>query len=102
MLARQQGKRQLSLHLIKPPSLGPPPNGKRENTCRSQNTPDEDHAQRARRLAVNMLDRLAQLDVHVRVDRDQAALVLGVPPLQTDDDGLVDTVAIEELVVPAV
>jgi len=38
-----------------------------------------------------MLDRLAKLDVHVRVDRHEAALVLGVPPLQTDDDGLVDT-----------
>jgi hypothetical protein len=54
------------------------------------NVPDQDLPQRARRLAVNVLLSAVQLHVHVGVDADEAAVVLGCAPLEPDDDVLVD------------
>jgi hypothetical protein len=45
---------------------------------------DQDLAQHALVLAVDPLDRAAELNVHVAVDADQAAGVLGLAPLEAD------------------
>lgn len=37
-------------------------------------------------LAINVFLRIAQQDVHVGVDALQCALVLGLTPLQADDE----------------
>jgi hypothetical protein len=40
---------------------------------------------------VDKLYRAAELDVHVAVDADEAAFVLGLAPFEADDDFFVDT-----------
>ncbi len=57
-----------------------------------RNTPDQDLAQVARELLVDELLRVGELDVHVAVDADEPALVLGLAPLEPHDDVLVDEV----------
>lgn len=42
-------------------------------------------------LAIHKLLCSRKLEVHVAVDTDERALVLGLSPLQADDDGLVDS-----------
>lgn len=44
-------------------------------------TPDQDLAEVARELGVDELLGVAELDVHVAVDADQSALVLGLAPV---------------------
>lgn len=41
-------------------------------------------------LALNPLDGAAELDIHVAVDADEAAGVLGLAPLEADADVVVD------------
>lgn len=43
-------------------------------------------------LAINVFLRIAQQDVHVGVDALQRALVLGLTPLQADDELSADSV----------
>lgn len=43
-------------------------------------------------LSIEILLRVAQQDVHVRVDALQGALVLGLAPLQADDELGADSV----------
>lgn len=54
------------------------------------NVPDQDLAQGASHLLVDVLLGAAELDVHVAVDTDESALVLSLAPLQADDDLLVN------------
>lgn len=54
------------------------------------NAPYQNLTKRTRALAVDKLLGLVELDVHVRVNADQGALVFGLPPLETDNDLLVD------------
>ena len=60
---------------------------------------DEDLAEVARELLVDVLLGVGQLDVEVAVDGDQAALVLGLAPLEPYYDVLVDAVRGAVLVV---
>jgi hypothetical protein len=53
-------------------------------------TPYEDLSESARADAVYELLRVGELDVHVEVHRDESALVLGLTPLQPDDNVFVD------------
>jgi hypothetical protein len=55
-----------------------------------RNVPDENLAQVARELLVNVLLRVGELDVHVAVDADQPALVLGLAPLESHYNIFVD------------
>lgn len=48
---------------------------------------DEHFAEMTRLGAADKLVRVGELEVHVRVDRDEVALVLHAP-LELDDDGL--------------
>jgi hypothetical protein len=57
------------------------------------NEPDEDLAEGTRADAVDELFRVCELDVHVQVNRDKTALVLGLAPLEADDNVLVDAAA---------
>lgn len=52
--------------------------------------PDQDLAQNSSHLLVDILLGSTKLDVHVAVDADQLALVLGLAPLESDNDVLVD------------
>lgn len=51
---------------------------------------NQDLAERRSHLLINVLLRVGELDIHVRVDGDQHAAVLGVSPLEADDDFFVD------------
>lgn len=42
-------------------------------------------------LPTDKLFRVGELDVHVRIDTDEPAFVLGLAPLKSYHDGLVDT-----------
>jgi hypothetical protein len=55
-------------------------------------TPYQHLAEVARLLEVDVLDGAAELDVHVRIDGDELAAVLGFAPLEPDDDFFVDAV----------
>eukprot|EP00632_Arachnochrysis_sp_CCMP2950_P014885 CAMPEP_0185698932 /NCGR_PEP_ID=MMETSP1164-20130828/6621_1 /TAXON_ID=1104430 /ORGANISM="Chrysoreinhardia sp, Strain CCMP2950" /LENGTH=132 /DNA_ID=CAMNT_0028365861 /DNA_START=127 /DNA_END=521 /DNA_ORIENTATION=- len=59
-------------------------------------TSDEHLAELARQLAVDELLRLAELEVHVRVDRDEPPLVLHAP-LELHEDDLPGEVVQERL-----
>lgn len=48
--------------------------------------PNQHQAQGAGVLSIDILLCVAQQDVHVRVDALQGALVLGLAPLQTNDE----------------
>lgn len=54
--------------------------------------PYQDLSQRSRHLLVNVLLRACELDVHVAVDADKAALIFSLAPLQAHDDFLVNTI----------
>jgi hypothetical protein len=56
--------------------------------------PYENLPQCPRLLMINVLDRAAELNVHVTIDADQAAFVLCLAPFETDDDFFVDSVMI--------
>jgi hypothetical protein len=47
---------------------------------------------------INVLNRTAELDIHVTVDADQAAFVLCLAPFETDDDFFVDSMTRRSLV----
>lgn len=53
---------------------------------------NQDLTKRGGHLLVNVLLGVGELDVHVGVDRDEHAPVLGLSPFEADDDFLVDTV----------
>lgn len=53
-------------------------------------TPNQHLPQLALVLALDVLDSAAELDVHVRVDADEAAGVLGLAPLEADTHVVVD------------
>ena len=93
------------LHLTHPPhqpssppqyrTASPPllhPDLQKPSPQRAANSPYQHLPQTARALQVDELLRPAQLDVHVRVHADQAALVLRLAPLQAHDDFFVDSV----------
>ena len=63
----------------------------------SHSLPYQDLSQSTRALAINELLGIRKLDIHVRIDADQAAVVFGLAPFETDYDWLVDT-AKEEIV----
>lgn len=54
------------------------------------NLPNQDLPQLAGALAVNVLLRVRQLQVHVAVNRHERALVLGLAPLEPHGDRLAD------------
>lgn len=53
-------------------------------------TSDQDLAERRSHLLVNVLLGVGELDVHVGVDGDEDATVLGLTPFEADDDFFVD------------
>ena len=56
-------------------------------------TSDQDLAKRGSHLLVNVLLGVGELDVHVGVDGDEDAAVLGLSPFEADDDFFVDAAA---------
>ena len=55
-----------------------------------EHIPYEDFSQIPRLLRVDVLDRAAELDVHICVHGNQLSTVLGLAPLEPDDNVLVD------------
>lgn len=56
------------------------------------NAPNQNLSQNTRHLLVDPLLRARQLDVHIAVDADESAFVLGLAPFETDDDFFIDSV----------
>jgi hypothetical protein len=53
--------------------------------------PDQDLSQITRLLLINPLLGIRKLNVHITIDANQTALVLGLTPLQADYDFFVDS-----------
>lgn len=59
---------------------------------RGMYAPNQHQTQGTGVLAINVLLRIAQQDVHVGIDALQRALVLGLAPLQADNELSADSV----------
>ncbi len=61
------------------------------------NPPNKYLSQTPRALPINKLLRASQLNIHIRVHAHEPAFVLGLAPFQTDQDGFVDSVALDRV-----
>jgi hypothetical protein len=68
------------------------PNRLHWNVNTARDVPDQNLSKTASALAIQYFFSVAKLYVHVRVDADEFAVVLRLPPLQADDDLLIDAV----------